>query len=329
MDKRGILAVVLSLAVLFIYQLFFLKHPPAPKKMEDVQRERVVENFKNSEATVAQEGKIPQTPKALFSSQGTLRGKDIPVDTPLYTATFTTGRGGLKSFKLKQYRKTIAADSELIELVEGRNGMPPPLAVSFPDSSIDIPADIIYAANADSVKIPETMTTHPQSLVFSQSYPNEIKVEKIFTFYPDRYNIDLEVRVYNLTTAPLNQSASLSWYQFVDPQTKTDSYSHKGPVSFVSQSVERQNVEKLDTPKTLGPNISWGGFESKYFLAAMVPRNPSNASLYLSRDDRNIVSVSIRSNSNIIPPGQFDSFRYSLYLGPKDYTILKTEGAEL
>jgi len=324
MDKRGILAIILSLAVLFIYQTFFVKHPSAPKRSEDVQEEKAVENLKSNEVAVEREKKIQQT-KVFPPPQDTLRGKDIPVDTPLYTATFTATGGTLKSFKLKDYRKTLDKNSELIELVEVRNGMPSPLTISFPDSSIGIPADIIYETNVDSIKI----TTDTRSLIFSRSYPNEIKVEKIFTFYPARYTVDLEARVYNLSIDPLDQNACLSWYQFADPQVKTDRDSHNGPISFVAKSIERQDVEKLDAAKLLGPGVSWSGFESKYFLAAMIPQNPSTTSLSLSKDARNIVSVSLKGPKNLIPPGQFGSFRYSLYLGPKDYSILKAEGADL
>jgi len=326
MDKRGILAVILSLVVLFIYQTFFVKNPPVPKRSEDVQEEKAVENLKSNKVALEQERKVQQT-KTLSSLAGTLKGKDIPVDTPLYTATFTTSGGALKSFKLKGYRKTIDKNSEFIELVEVMDGMPHPLTISSPDSSIDIPADTIYEANLDSIKMTKAMDSH--SLIFSRSYPNEIKVEKIFTFYPARYTVDLEARVYNLSIDPLDQNAYLSWHQFVDPQIKTDRDSHNGPISFVVKSIERQNVEKLDTAKLLGPGVSWSGFESKYFLAAMISQNPSTTSLSLSRDARNMVSVSLKGPKNLIPPGQFGSFRYSLYMGPKDYSILKAEGADL
>jgi len=320
MDKRGILAIVLSLAVLFIYQVFFAKHPSVPKQQEAVKK------LDSNRVVVERERKIQQT-KTISSPQGTLREKDIPVDTPLYTATFTTRGGALKSFKLKGYRNTIDENSELIELVEVLDGMPYPFTISFPDSSIDMPPDGIYEVNVDLLQMTKTMDT--RRMIFSQSYPDEVKVEKVFTFYPERYTVDLEVKLYNLSIDPLSQNASLSWYQFCDPGAETDSYSHKGPISFVAKSVERQKVEKLEAVKLLGPGVSWGGFESKYFLAAMIPQNPSITSLSLSKDTRNMVSVNLKGPKNLTPPGQVGSFGYSLYLGPKDYSILKAEGTDL
>ena len=325
MDKRGILAIVLSLVVLFIYQTFFVKSPPVPKRSESVQKEAAVEKLNSNEVAVERGRKIQS--KTILSPQDSLREKDITVDTPLYTATFTTKGGALKSFKLKGYRKTIDKNSELIELVEVEDGMPCPLTISFPDSSIDIPIDTIYEANVDSIKM--TKTTNARGLIFSQSYPHEIKVEKVFTFYPKGYTVDLETRVYNLSTDSLSQNACLSWHQFADPGVKTDHDSHKGPISFVAKSIERQDVEKLDAAKLLGPDVSWSGFENKYFLAAMIPQNPSITSLSLSKDARNMVSVSLKGPKNLIPLGQVGSFSYSLYLGPKDYSILKVQGTDL
>ncbi|MFA4917217.1 MAG: membrane protein insertase YidC [Syntrophales bacterium] len=319
MDKRGILAIVLSLAVLFIYQILFTKHQPAPNQP------KATEKLESSKIVVDPKNKI--RPKIIAPSQGTLKEKDIPVDTPLYTAIFTTRGGNIKSFKLKGYRKTIDKNSELIEMVKVLEGMPYPLSVSFPDSSIDIPPDEIYTVNVDSLKMITSENT--RRLIFSLSYPNEVKVEKTFTFYPGKYAVDLEVRVYNLAADTLSQNACLSWYQFVDSSVKTDRYSHKGPISFVGKSVDRQKVEKLEAVELIKSGVSWGGFESKYFLVAMIPQNPSITSLSLSKDDRDTVAVSLKGPKNIIPPAQVASFGYSLYLGPKDYSILKAQGTDL
>jgi YidC/Oxa1 family membrane protein insertase len=115
----------------------------------------------------------------------------------------------------------------------------------------------------------------------------------------------------------------------VDPSAKEDSYGHTGPVSYVAKDVEREKVTKMETPKSLGPDVSWGGFESKYFIAAMIPQNPSLTSLSLSKDSSNMVSTSLKGPKNIIPPGQAGFFTYKLFLGPKDYNILKAQGVGL
>ena len=324
MDKKTILAIVLSILVLFVYQTFFVK--PSPKKPVAIQKETsTAAPTAGKEKGTAPEQISPV--KTTLSPQMVVKENDIPVETNLYKAVFTTKGGALKSFKLKGYRKTMDKDSELIDLVDVKAGMSRPLNITFPESNINIPADSMYNADVSAIDI---MTTPDhRRLTFSQTYPSQIKVEKMFTFQPDKFVFDLEVRVYNLSAAPISEKAVLSWHHFVDPKAETDSYTHEGPVVFVAKAVEREEVKKIDKDKLFGPDISWGGFETKYFIASMIPQNPSLTSLVVSKDNRNLVSTSLNGPKILIPVGQAGLFSYTFFLGPKDYNILKAQGIGL
>jgi YidC/Oxa1 family membrane protein insertase len=108
-----------------------------------------------------------------------------------------------------------------------------------------------------------------------------------------------------------------------------DSYGHDGPVSYIAKSVDRPEVGKMEADKLLGPNVSWGGFESKYFIAALIPQNPSLTTFRMAKDSSNLVTVSLVGPKNLIPPGQTGDFNYNLYLGPKDYSLLKEQNVGL
>jgi len=270
--------------------------------------------------------------------------RDVIVETPLYRAVFTTRGAAVKSFQLKQY-KTESANSEdiydtfmrligqgkpkpeggpkLIELVHVSEGMPRPLSVSFPDSTVNIPGDGFFEADASLLDM--TKGTESRRLTFTQSYPGELKVEKTLTFHPDKYSFELEVRVHNLGNAPLNQNGGLTWYQYVDPAAPIDSYGHDGPVSYIAKSIDRPEVSKMEADKTIGPDVSWGGFESKYFIASLIPQNPSLTSFRMTKDSSNLIAVGLKGPKIVIPPGQPGLFNYSLYLGPKDYSLLKAQ----
>ena len=338
MDKRTLIAIVLSFIVVAVYQLFFAPTPPppAPEVVQKTEKENLVkpesrEVLKKTPSIYEPiKGKILQetltkTPSSIHEPT---RGKDIKVESPFYSATFTTVGGTLKSFKLKGYRKTLAENSELIELVNIKDGMESPLAVTFPESSINVSSEEIYKADEASIDITKTMDA--RKLTFIWSYPEKIKIEKIYTFYPNKkYSFDLEVKVHNISRRSLNENALLSWYQFADPNANTDRYSHNGPISSVKNSIDREKISKLETRKFLGPDVSWGAFESKYFIASMIPQKPSLTSLILFKDPQDLVSIGLEGPKNIIPPGQSGFFNYSLYLGPKDYDILKTENIGL
>ncbi|HUH66876.1 MAG TPA: membrane protein insertase YidC, partial [Syntrophales bacterium] len=324
MDKKAFLAIILSVAVILTWQAFFAKKPPQ-QPAEPARQETAV---KEKPAVQQAATQLPAQVKSKTVAPKPVTGteKDIPVETSLYRAVFTTKGGSLKSFKLKNYRRSIEKDSELIELVHVSDGMPRPLTTTLPDSSVDVHPESNFVSDTSSLDLSQSQES--RKLIFTEQI-GEMKMEKTFTFYPDKYGIDLEVRLYNLSTGALSESVLLSWNQYVDPKAETDSYGHEGPVSLIGGSVDRYEVKKIAAGKTVGPDVAWAGFESKYFLAAMVPQNPTLTSLSLSEDSRNMVSVSLKSTPSIIPPGQVGSFGYSMYLGPKEYDFLKAQGVGL
>jgi YidC/Oxa1 family membrane protein insertase len=249
------------------------------------------------------------------------------MDTDEYSAIFSTRGAALKSFQLKKYRTTIDKNAKLIELVKVKADLPAPLTVSFAGSDFSVPDNALYEARVETKATPNPDGT--RQLIFILEYPGLLKVEKIYRFYRGKYHFDLEVKTTNLTNNAVNQLTSLNWFELVDPNAEPDEYGHDGPVSLVAKSIEREDIKKMAAAKTLGPDVSWCGFETKYFIAAMIPQTPSLTTLSLAKDTQNTVSLSLKSPKNLIPPGQTGSSSYYLYLGPKDYSLLKASNAGL
>lgn len=328
MDKRTVLAIVLSLIILMGYQYYIAKIQPPPQP-EVASQEKVTRTTEAGDTDIGIEAEtVPVQKKSLAKREkASGEGKDIRVETSLYTAIFNTEGATLKSFTLNNYRQEVAKNSDLIELVNVEDGMPYPLTVGFPESSIDIPHDVIYEAGSELIDLTESADS--ETVVFSWSYAGEIRIEKIYTFYDGKYTFDLEVKVYNLSDHALRENALLTWNRYYDPEEKTDRYSHEGPVSFVKNDFDTEKINKLKDKKFLGPDVSWGGLESKYFIASMIPEQPSLTGLVISKDSRNLVSTSLEGPKIIIPPDQAGIFRYVIYIGPKDYDLLKAEGVGL
>ncbi|HOI73092.1 MAG TPA: membrane protein insertase YidC [Syntrophales bacterium] len=330
MDKKTILAIVLSVLVVLIYQIFFMKPPakttgaPAATKQETPTAGKTTGTAPSAAVSASA---APAAPAMASPPPAAVPEKDVRIETLLYTAVFSTRGATLKSLKLKGYRETIQQDSPLVEMVDVKTGMPRPLTMTFPESDLSVPGESPFEVSTTSLDL--TAAQESRSLTFSVTYPGEIRIDKTFTFHPTKYVIDLEVKTTNLSGRPLNQNGSLNWTQYVDPKAETDSYTHLGPITMVGKSVELQEIKKIETTKLLGPNIAWTGFENKYFIAAMVPQNPSLSSVSLGKDGRDMTTVSLRGPKNLIPPGQAGYFLYSLFLGPKDHGLLKAQGVGL
>lgn len=108
MDKRTVLAIVLSIAVLFIYQMFFMKSPaprgPVTEKKGSAPTTTVAGGI------AVGEGGGKALPRSGFLQQAAGSERDIRVETPLYTAIFTNRGGALRSLQLKDYSKALPND---------------------------------------------------------------------------------------------------------------------------------------------------------------------------------------------------------------------------
>ena len=180
MDKRTLLAVVLSLAVLFGYQTFFVK-PPVKTQPAPTQQEATVasQTAAKPAAAAAEKTALPAaaiqpglTGRLVAAPAAAGTERDVVVETPLYRAVFTTRGAALKSFQLKQYKTALENNEDLVdifyrligqgkpkaegqskpvELVHVSEGMPRPLSISFPDSTVNIPEDGFYEADGSTL----------------------------------------------------------------------------------------------------------------------------------------------------------------------------------
>ena len=315
---RTFLAILLSFLVVFVYQYFFAKNLETQKQEQTQAQPGQQQTAAPAAAPGASALTAPaKTPAAKAATAPAAR--DIRIETPLYTAVFSTRGGALKSFKLKEYKATLEENSPLIEMVQVLEGSELPLSVAFTDSSLNLPGDAPY--EADRKELDLTKETRPGKLVFSHAAPGQYRVEKIFTFYPDRYSFDLEVRFQNSTTVPLSENANLIW---LAEAGKKDAEQEEGAIAQVKSSTEREAAAKLEK-KLYGPDVQWGGFESKFFLGAMIPKQPALTSIAFNKDSRGQIVVSLEGPKNTIPQGQAGIFGYTVYVGPKDYTLLKQQ----
>ncbi|MCK9230573.1 MAG: membrane protein insertase YidC [Syntrophales bacterium] len=329
MDKKAILAIVLSLALLAIYQFFFVRPPakPASETTTAVTETAPPQTVERREQQVASPVEPAARSMPFEAPREVFEEETIPVSTPLYRAVMSSRGGSLASITLNNYRKTIDDDSDFIELVNVRPDMVYPLTVTFPESNIDIPANARFSADREGIDL--TRGAQRESLVFTLFYPGEIKVEKKYTFHSDSYTIDLEIRVYNLSGVTLTQNAQITWHEHMDTETKADRFSHIGPVAYINDSLLTVKQKNMGEPQFHGPEVLWGGYQSKYFIAAIIADQPSLSTMTIAKGAHNEASVSLRGPRSLIPPGQSGVFEYTCYLGPKEYDILKNQNVFL
>jgi len=313
MDKRSLLAIVLSVIILIAYQgILSYLYPPAQKTVPTQPAEPIT-----AAAPSAPQSSQKKENQAELTSpsgvQGSVpAGHAITVENEVYTAIFTSLGGRLKSLRLKRYPGDTGRESPPLEMVkEGPSGeLPLVFLLEGKDSTVSDEA-VPYELSKGNIQL---QGNEQDSVEFRGKTPNGTSITKTFSFSGQTYGMTLTVKAEG---APENvSSASLLWSQALEHYAKS-SYQMHGPVALVERKFVYEAAAGIEgKEKVLGPDhIRWGGYADTYFLAVMIPPEGDMHRLFLSATN-GIVETKL----NI--PWKKEPVTYTLYIGPKEFEAL-------
>jgi YidC/Oxa1 family membrane protein insertase len=334
MEKRVLLAIVLCIIVLVLWEKFFIpkrqpappstspaveQTPPAPTKPD--QAEPTVPKIPTTEAPA------PSTPS--FPTPAAHPGGDVRVETPLYRAVFTETGARLKSFALKRYRETIEEDSPGKELVKTSKIEDLPLAFNFVDRPVAALNLAPYVADSKtSVKVGEGQN---HTLTFSYEAPGWLRITRQYHFVADSYLIDLSVSVENLANQPWENAPTLSLISLPLSAGGGSRYTFQGPALLVNDELEEVKFKKIKGEEKFPGPIDWVAYTGQYFIMALLPveLTPNHAQLEALDTDTQMVGITLIGPKITLQPGVQQQFNYKLYLGPKEVNTLKAADPRL
>lgn len=186
MEKRTIIALILTAVIIFIFQIYFTpnQHPKPPNPPAKQIDKTVLEDKSKTEKQVHKASQDKK--KAIELSPP----KDIKIETPLFNITMVDLGAGIKSVKLKKYKETVKDNKpkEVIEDIKPYLYIPK-LTISTPDGSVEDNINFKYDKN--SLVINEK----PDTITFTGTLSNGTKVKKSYTFYPDKYTFDFKLEI--------------------------------------------------------------------------------------------------------------------------------------
>jgi YidC/Oxa1 family membrane protein insertase len=314
MEKRALLAVVISIAILLLWDIFYVK-PHTPEK--SVKKQVEVVQSKTSDTIV---------PAATYPEQKTTapetKQETIVLKTPLYSATFGTNGAKLISLKLNQYKDKLGENGKPVEMIQ--SSLP---SLSLQGGFSDKNCQYVPSAHG-TIEVND----NPYDLAFTSGVAQGLVFRRIYTIDPESYLIKCRSVVQNNTEEAMDLAMSLDIEGSYPIEDKKSRYTFEGPVLLNGKHLEEF---KLSTIKESGlfrnfeGPVKWFGFEDKYFLKTAIPAGAPNATVSIKRIDENIVSVSYDIPRSIVNPGQITTQDFSLFLGPKELKTLKTSGNEL
>ena len=319
MELRMLLAIVLSFLLFFVYQVFFVKEVPVPEQMpaEEPQafkdrlvgqdeRVRVVETEPQLE-----DGRIPTTLP---------QGRSITVSSRLYVAELTENGGAFKTFKLREYRESMGAEASMKELIQLPDGEKLTPAVSFLGKALAVSNQTVFRASSTAETVDATEVK--RAVAFSWTSPEGVTIVKTYSFWPDTYEIGLEIKVKNLSSQTIQENLIVSLRNGLNSR-----YVFSGPAALINGELKEIKIKDIGEDSPYSGRISWIAFESQYFVSAIIPEEIREAGMRLDSTPRQVLETTYVDPSGPVAPGTERTYQYRLYLGPKSLQALVPVGS--
>jgi YidC/Oxa1 family membrane protein insertase len=321
MDKRLLLAVVVSMGILFLWMKFFAPAQPARTPMQQPMATAPSPAGVDSgvptpvaSATGQPEpgAKAPTTPAVRAAEEL------VTLEAPYANYVLSTYGASLRQIHLKdrQFLKNAADPSSGMQIVSTSGESTAPLRIAFGKADFRWDDHMVWTVQRPNAA----------SVVF-RAETDEVVVEKRYALEEARYRLLLSVFVQNKTARNLDHSLTLELFAAQDPQKKGGgmfSYASANlaeMVCYVGEKAKRATVEALvKEPQSHVGGVRWISAGDKYFMVAAVPfpeNQPRDRACKEQSLDLETAEVTLSFATRTVAPGERTEYPFVVFAGPK------------
>jgi len=315
MEKRALLAAVISILIILVYQEVVLRYvyPPPPSELE------VAEPTPAGTRELLPSPEVAPERAAALSAQPSAQGQRVIVDTDIYKATFTSAGARLESFVLKKYRTAVDPNSPPQEIVVPSHDGELPFGVELRGAQPISDAGVAYAVQGSDLTLKPGQT----GVVEFVGALGSVTIRKRFELRGDGYEFVLTVSAAD--GAADYSELALTWVKPADASSPAGAeIIFDRAVYLDGRKLVEDTFDKLAAGKVVTGPVSWAGYAGRYFLATMIPAEPMNYRLWLKERDHTV------EEKLLFPLAAVPSERrVDVYIGPKDFDALERVGHSL
>ncbi|MDI6703691.1 MAG: membrane protein insertase YidC [bacterium] len=308
MEKRVALAIFISALILLLYNIRYYQNYELTEVKKAQEAERV---FPSSQI---KETSLPSIPEIKLASID-IPKKDLYIDTELIDVQLTP-RGSLQSWKLKRY---LEKDRKPIEMIHSQDLSCFPLDLSLQNGKNLVVCDFI------------SLDRYTKQFIYQVEDIPDVRLEKRLTFFPDRYEVRVDLKMENPSL--LQSSGSLVlWGGFIkeqedqkelieqvysiDNQIHKVSFKKKGPFDKIMVSLGLRKKEEPRAEIKKITNFSWSSQSKRYFSTIILPESIFQKEVHFKKGKDGVLSMAL-----VLPNISTGSFKF--YIGPKEYESLE------
>jgi len=341
MDRRTVFAIVIVGAIILLTPYYYALISPPPEETPAIASPGESPHSAEQPAAPPAESRLWETEQPARSSVGAgqqvseqawyspdpiSEARTVEVNTPLYRATFSTRGATVQSWiilptqpyldKQEQLIRPAYADRNLILTARGGLGL-----LRTAEKNFEVDRASIRLGPSDRA----------EALTFTLPLPEGGYYREIYTFYPDRYEVDLKLESRGITRLTGAATAWFSWgggLASTEADTAQEHY-YTEAMYYMGRSLEtlKSKGTKVAEEEATGP-ATWVAQRTKYFLAALIPESPAVGarlatwpdSLYQGKYRPKLYETSL--SLSLSESGDLDN-KLKLYLGPLDYDAVR------
>ncbi len=335
-SKRFILLIALGLVSTMIWQTWQQDYAPAPDTTELSQQPSSTPSTSPSAETPADdtEGEaIPSLPEAparedkqeAAAAPEAADSEVIRVTTDVYDLAIDTRGGGLSEVRLLQHPISVDKPDQPFVMMTDNNT---PLYYVAQGGLLSEGQAPSHKATYQAERTRYQLSEGADELEVTLTWRDEsgIAVDKIYTFYRDKYEIDVRYEVHNQSGDPW-QGWAYGQLQRNDPDVGGSMFLYTYTGAALSSPDDRyQKIDfgdirdqKLEREITDG----WAAMLQHYFVSALLPASSDESYRYytsvINRNGGNTRYVIGTTTPPVnVAPGERGSLSHRLYIGPKE-----------
>ena len=324
MDKRVIIFLVLSLAIILAFDVFMRQMGwlPEPPPAEDGSAQPPSSSERRSTSSLSTGKDSGSASPNVLSQSGALSGSPassvsppvleqiVTVETDLVRVDLSNRGGVIQSWELKRYH-TAPPEKKPVQLVYQGGKFKGPLSMTVANADIDKTLrEGLYHIEADFTKLDAAHPVGHVTMKFHDS-ATHLGVEKRLTFHHGSYVVDVSLAIEGVTESyDIGLGTNFGIVEWGDGFIGLI-----GSASRVDDKVEKETPEKELERKGA---VQWVALQDKYFISVLMPKE--GAAALAKTEDPKIVSAGVR----MAPSEAASSVALQLYAGPKEYDILRS-----
>ena len=327
MEKRLILAIAMSLAVLIGYQYFFSAPPPLPGGTVGKDNAAAVPAPAAKEGSASVSAPVSAAVVGGLAAKTAAPARTITVKTPLYTAALATEGGAVFSFLLSDYKDAPGPGGKSLDIIGGKNPRQRTLSLYLDEDRPPLPSSLVFASDAPAeiaVKGGET-----RSVLLTWESTAGVRITREYVFHGDKYEFEARVQTTNGSKEPVAVRPGLELEQVYEGELAGDSYSFHGIVVDSGKSgLKRYDLKDISKGKVEKGQARWIAADAKYFTWIVLPEREwtvTRASLLGETG----VRVAAADTAATLQPGETVRTGARVFAGPKRTSLLEATGKDL